>query len=296
MPETLLQVCGLAKAYGEVQAVVHADLEVHAGEIVCLVGPNGSGKTTLIECIEGLRTPDAGEITLFGGTAGGRRDRASLMGVQLQEEGLPSRIRVDEAVRLFAAIYGVSTPDDQLIDQLGLSELVRRPFETLSGGQKRRTALALAFIHDPRLAILDEPSSGLDPQGQREIVSIINERAAAGSGLLVTTHDMQVAAEISDTVVAIQAGRTIAAGTPDELLSRIPHAWCLSGPPVPDLPRAAAVTVVEDGRNRRIYGDQADLEVILEDLEAPQRARMTLRHVDLSDVAFNLDRQGQPRG
>lgn len=286
MAEALLSVSGLHKSYGSVAAVVDASLEVYAGEIVCLVGPNGSGKTTLIECIEGLRAPDAGRITLFGDRAGGRRQRAALMGVQLQEEGLPARIRVGEAVRLFAAIYGVDAPPDELITQLGLDELVRRPFEALSGGQKRRTALALAFINDPRLAILDEPSAGLDPQGQDEIVSIIKERAAAGAGLLVTTHDMQVAADISDRVVVIRSGRTLAAGTPDELLAGIPFEWCLAGPGLEDV--AGDAVIAHDGRNARIYGASEELERIIDGLPATRRARVTLRRTDLSDVAFHL--------
>ncbi|WP_300266535.1 ABC transporter ATP-binding protein [Microbacterium sp.] len=287
MAEALLSVDGLHKSYGSVAAVAGASLDVYAGEIVCLVGPNGSGKTTLIECIEGLRTPDAGRITLFGDRAGGRRERAALMGVQLQEEGLPARIRVGEAVRLFAAIYGVESPPDELITQLGLDELVRRPFETLSGGQKRRTALALAFINDPRLAILDEPSAGLDPQGQDEIVSIIKERAAGGAGLLVTTHDMQVAADISDRVVVIRSGRTLAAGTPDELLAGIPFEWCLAGPGLERVTEGAVIA--QDGRNTRIYGTSEELEHIIDSLPATRRARVTLRRTDLSDVAFHVE-------
>lgn len=288
MAEPLLSVEGLSKSYGQVRAVVDANLDVSAGEVVCLVGPNGSGKTTLIECIEGLRVPDAGRITLFGDHAGGRRDRASLIGVQLQEEGLPSRIRVGEAVRLFAAIYGVDAAQDDLIEQLGLRELVRRPFQTLSGGQKRRTALALAFINEPRLAILDEPSAGLDPEGQDEIVAIIKERAAAGSGLLVTTHDMQVAAEISDRVVVIRAGRTLAAGTPAELLTQIPFEWCLAGPSLDAVETRAGALAAHDGRSCRIYGEVSELERILAELPSSRRSRITLRRTDLSDVAFHM--------
>ena len=286
MSEALLSVSGLRKSYGSVKAVVDASLEVYEGEIVCLVGPNGSGKTTLIECIEGLRTPDTGRITLFGDRAGGRRERAALMGVQLQEEGLPARIRVGEAVRLYAAIYGVEAASDDLIAQLGLDELVRRPFEALSGGQKRRTALALAFINDPRLAILDEPSAGLDPEGQDEIVSIIKERAAAGAGLLVTTHDMQVAADISDRVVVIRSGRTLADGTPDELLAGIPFEWCLAGPGLGQI--ADDAMIAHDGQSARVYGTSEELERVIEGLPATKRARVTLRRTDLSDVAFHL--------
>lgn len=288
MAELLLSVTGLSKSYGDVRALVDANIEVRAGEIACLVGPNGSGKTTLIECIEGLRTPDAGTISLFGDHAGSRRDRAALIGVQLQEEGLPSRIRVGEAVRLFAAIYGVSAVQDDLIDQLGLRELVRRPFQTLSGGQKRRTALALAFINEPRLAILDEPTAGLDPEGQDEIVSIVKERAAGGAGLLVTTHDMQVAADISDRVVVIRAGRTLAAGTPPELLDLVPFEWCLAGPDLDRVEAGADMLVAHDGRTSRIYGDADELKRLLAELPSARRSRVTLRQTDLSDVAFHV--------
>ncbi len=289
MAELLLEVEGLRKYYGHVRAVENANLTVREGEIVCLVGPNGSGKTTLIECIEGLRTPDAGGITLLGGTAGDRRERAAHLGVQLQEEGLPARIRVAEAVRLFAGIYGVDAARGDLLESLGLTDLAQRPFEALSGGQKRRTALALAFIHDPRLAILDEPTSGLDPQGQDEIVAIIKERAARGTGLLVSTHDMHVAADISDRVVVIRAGRTLTHGAPADLLRRLPFAWCLVGPGLEDLDGARGSRFVVDGRNSRLYGDRADLESGLDALPAARRARLTLRRTDLSDVAFHIE-------
>lgn len=289
MDEPLLSVEGLQKSYGPVHAIKNAELSVRAGEVVCLVGPNGSGKTTLIECVEGLRTPDTGRITLFGGQAGERRERAALVGVQLQEEGFPARIKVGEAVRLFAAIYSVDAPHAELITQLGLDELVNRPFDRLSGGQKRRTALALAFINEPKLAILDEPSSGLDPQGQEEIVSIIRERAAAGTGLLVTTHDMQIATDISDQVVVIRTGRTIAQGTPADLLARLPFDWCLAGPGLETATTQNDVVVVPDGHNRRIYGPADQLTQLMTQLPTSRRARVTLRHTDLSDVAFHID-------
>lgn len=280
----LLSVDGLRKAYGSVRAVVDASFEVRAGEIVCLVGPNGSGKTTLIECVEGLRVPDAGRIDLFGRVGGSRRDRARMLGVQLQEEGLPGRIRVSEAVLLYAAIYGVASPDGDLIARLGLEEFSRRPFETLSGGQKRRTALALAFIHDPRLAILDEPSAGLDPEGQGEILRLLTDRASRGVGMLVTTHDMQVAAEIAHRVVVMSRGRTIAAGTPAGLLATLPHEWCLTGVDAASpLPMASAVS---GGRSSRIYGPVGELRAAYEALTSAQRARATLRRTDLSDIAF----------
>ncbi|WP_336248868.1 ABC transporter ATP-binding protein [Stomatohabitans albus] len=284
--ETVLAVSNLKKRYGLIEAVAEANITVHASEVVCLVGPNGSGKTTLIECIEGLRNADAGQITLFGRSSGSRRQRAHLIGVQLQEEGLPARIRVGEAVRLFAAIYGVQTPDDELIEQLGLTELVRRPFEMLSGGQKRRTALALAFIHDPRLAILDEPSSGLDPQGQREIISIIKQRANAGTGLLITTHNMQFAAEVADRVVTIRNGRTIANDTPDKLLASLPYTWCLSGPVDLKLPEGHPGYLLCEHNNYRLYGDRPELERILDTLNPTDQVRMNLRRVDLSDALF----------
>ncbi|MEX0153353.1 ABC transporter ATP-binding protein [Microbacterium sp. LMI1-1-1.1] len=251
---------------------------------MCLVGPNGSGKTTLIECVEGLRLPDAGRIELFGHTGGSRRERAKMLGVQLQEEGLPGRIRVAEAVLLYAAIYGVGTPDGDLIARLGLEEFSRRPFETLSGGQKRRTALALAFIHDPRLVILDEPSAGLDPEGHGEILRLLTDRASTGVGMLVTTHDMQVAAEVAHRVVVMSRGRTIAAGTPADLLAALPHEWCLTGiDAISSLPTASAVS---DGRSARIYGPVDELRAAYEALTSAQRVRATLRRTDLSDIAF----------
>ncbi len=280
----LLSVRGLCKAYGPVRAVVDASFEVRAGEIVCLVGPNGSGKTTLIECVEGLRAPDAGRIELLGDAGGSRRERARMLGVQLQEEGLPGRIRVAEAVILYAAIYGVVGADGDLIARLGLEEFSSRPFETLSGGQKRRTALALAFIHDPRLVILDEPSAGLDPEGQGEIIRLLVDRASTGVGMLVTTHDMHVAAEIAHRVVVMSRGRTMADGTPAELLAALPHEWCLTG--IDAASSSQTASAVRDGRSTRTYGPVDDLRAAYEALTPAQRARATLRRTDLSDIAF----------
>ena len=288
--DVVLDVSNLSKAYREVQAVRNVSLSVRRGEVVCLLGPNGSGKTTLIECVEGLRTPDRGSIEVLGEPMrpGDRRPRE--VGVQLQEEGLPARITVAEALRLYAAIYEVDRVPEGLLEQLGLVPLLKRRFEKLSGGQKRRTALALAFINSPRLAILDEPTSGLDPEGQRVVVDLLRDRSAAGTGILTTLHDMRVAAEVADRVVVLRSGVMLASGDPVELIENLPYDSCLA------LPDAASVEAVraldasllarrngEGGYN--VYGDREELTRVWEQLGRRRSGGSNLRSCDLSDLA-----------
>lgn len=289
----VLDVQNLSKAYREVQAVRDVSLWVERGEVVCLLGPNGSGKTTLIECVEGLRTPDQGSIEVLGAPmrAGGRRPRE--VGVQLQEEGLPARITVAEAIKLYAAIYEVDQVPDGLLDRLGLLDLMKRRFEKLSGGQKRRTALALAFINSPQLAILDEPTSGLDPQGQRVVVDLLRDRSAQGTGILTTLHDMRVAAEIADRVVVLRSGVMLASGRPAELIEALPYDSCLA---LPDNVAVAAVRDMdyslvarpngEGGYN--VYGSRTELTRVWEQL-GPRTGASNLRSCDLSDLAILVD-------
>lgn len=286
----VLEVRGLSKTYPEVRAVQDVSFSVAAGEVVCLLGPNGSGKTTLIECVEGLRTPDKGTIVMLGRPMrhGDRRPRE--VGVQLQEEGLPARITVKEALRLYAAIYEVRELPPNLLVQLGLGELMNRRFEKLSGGQKRRTALALAFINNPKLVILDEPTSGLDPQGQRVVVDLLKDRSLAGAGILATMHDMRVAAEVADQVVVLREGQRLAAGPPAELIAALPYDSCLS---LPDSVTADTVSTKyasvmvhanpDGGVN--LYGDREELTAVWQELGPHRYNGSNLRSCDLSDLA-----------
>jgi ABC-2 type transport system ATP-binding protein len=185
---------------------------VAAGEVVGLLGPNGAGKTTTLECIEGLRRPDDGDVHI----AGDRARRADVMGVQLQTGALPADMTVGESMRFFCAYHGVA-PRDDLLERFGLAEARRRRYGDLSVGNQRRLALALAIAHRPALVLLDEPTAGLDVASRAELHAIVRELAAQGTAVLLATHDMAEAEKIADRVCILLQGRVVAEGTPREI-------------------------------------------------------------------------------
>ncbi len=195
--------------------------DVQSGEIFGLIGPNGAGKTTTMECVEGLRAPDRGEISVLG--LHPVRDIYLLqerIGVQLQQAQLQKRIKVREAVALWASLYRNPADGNRLIEQLGLSDKRNAWFMTLSGGQKQRLFIALALINDPELVFLDELTTGLDPQARRAIWELVREIRHRGKTVLLTTHLMEEAERLCDRVAIIDHGRIIDVGTPAELVRR----------------------------------------------------------------------------
>jgi ABC-2 type transport system ATP-binding protein len=207
--------------YGRTVAVDDVSFEVQPGEIFGLIGPNGAGKTTTMECIEGVRRPDRGVISVLG--LDPARDAYRLqrqIGVQLQAAQLQKRIKVREAVAFWASLYPHSANGDQLIEQLGLSEKRNAWFMTLSGGQKQRLFIALALINDPQLVFLDELTTGLDPQARRAIWDLVRGIRQRGKTVLLTTHLMEEAERLCDRVAIIDHGRIVDVGTPAELVRR----------------------------------------------------------------------------
>jgi ABC-2 type transport system ATP-binding protein len=208
---------GLRKCYGEVVAVADVEFEVRVGELFGVLGPNGAGKTTTLECLEGLRTPDAGHLQVLGMDVGADPTAARrLLGVQLQVAGLPATMRVGEAMRFFCAYRGVSVRDD-LLERFGLLHKIDAAYGDLSGGQQRRLALALALAHDPEVLVLDEPTSGLDVPARAELHALLREVKAAGTTILLATHDMAEAESLCDRVMIVLRGRTVAVASPAEL-------------------------------------------------------------------------------
>ncbi len=196
-------------------------LDVQEGEIFGLLGPNGAGKTTTMECIEGLRTPDRGTISVLG--LDPWRDASALrqrIGVQHQEAQLQKRIKVWEAVDLWSTLHGQSVDADALLERLGLAAKRDAWFMTLSGGQKQRLFVALALVHDPEVVFLDELTTGLDPQARRAIWELVLGIQARGKTVLLTTHLMEEAERLCDRVAVVDHGRVIETGTPDELVAR----------------------------------------------------------------------------
>ena len=220
-PKNIVEVTGLRKRYGSTVAVDDVSFEVQDGEIFGLIGPNGAGKTTTMECVEGVRTPDSGRITVLG--LDPVRDVYALqqrVGVQLQEAQLQKRIKVREAVALWASLYKTKIDTDRLLGQLGLQEKRDAWFMTLSGGQKQRLFIALALINDPELVFLDELTTGLDPQARRAIWDLVRGIRARGKTIFLTTHLMEEAERLCDRVAIIDHGRIVDINSPAALIRR----------------------------------------------------------------------------
>jgi ABC-2 type transport system ATP-binding protein len=217
----VIRVSGLRKAYGRTIAVDDVSFDVQPGEIFGLIGPNGAGKTTTMECVGGLRAPDRGTIAVLD--LDPRRDIRALqqrVGVQLQQAHLQKRIKVWEAVDLWASLYPRTVDADALLARLGLQDKRNAWFMTLSGGQKQRLFIALALIHDPDVVLLDELTTGLDPQARRAIWDMVRGIRERGKTVLLTTHLMEEAEKLCDRVAIIERGRVVDAGTPAELVRR----------------------------------------------------------------------------
>jgi len=219
---SIIQVSGLRKTYGSTVAIDNVSFEVKNGEIFGLIGPNGAGKTTTMECVEGLRAPDHGTVSVVG--LDPRRDAHRLqerIGVQLQQAQLQKRIKVWEAVHLWASLYKRKTADgDRLVEQLGLVEKRNAWFMDLSGGQKQRLFIVLALINDPEVVFLDELTTGLDPQARRAIWELVRGIRDRGKTVFLTTHLMEEAERLCDRVAIIEHGRIIDMGAPEALVER----------------------------------------------------------------------------
>ena len=264
-PQTPLAVTvrGLRKAYGNRVVVDGLDLDVPAGEIVGLIGANGAGKTTTVECVQGLRRPDAGTLRVLGFDPVTQAARLRPhVGSQLQESGLPDRLRVAEAVSLFGTAHGADGAS--LLDQFGLGSRLRSAFATLSGGERQRLFLVLALLNKPRLVILDELTTGLDPAARRSVWAAVRQLHEGGTTVLLVTHEVDEAEALCDRVIVLRAGRVLDAGAPADLVSR--HAggavirFSLPDPPaglLDQIRRLDGVCSVErDGPRVTVRGDR----------------------------------------
>ncbi|GAB3797309.1 ABC transporter ATP-binding protein [Micromonospora zhanjiangensis] len=217
----VIEVTNLHKRYGDQVAVHDVSLAVERGEIFGILGPNGAGKTTTVECVAGLRTQDAGEVSVFG--LDPHRDAAELrqrVGVQLQESQLPDRLRVREALELYASFYRKPADWRRLVDDLGLAGKQDTAYKKLSGGQKQRLSIALALVGNPEIAILDELTTGLDPQARRDTWDLIERVRDSGVTVVLVTHFMEEAERLCDRLAIIDAGRVVALDSPAGLVSR----------------------------------------------------------------------------
>ena len=215
---SIIEVRELRKTYGEIAAVDGVSFSVEEGEIFGILGPNGAGKTTAVECMVGLRVPDSGAISVLG--LDPRTERSRLredVGVQLQESVLPPKIRVREALDLYRSFYRRSADPDRLLDLLGLSGKRDAYFKNLSGGQKQRLSIALALVGNPRVAVLDELTTGLDPQARRDTWELIEGVRGRGVTIILVTHFMDEAERLCDRVALVDRGRIVALDNPEGL-------------------------------------------------------------------------------
>jgi ABC-2 type transport system ATP-binding protein len=216
-----IEVEHLVKRYGDATVVDEVSFTVEKGEIFGILGPNGAGKTTIVETIEGLRRPDAGTINVLG--LDPRRDGAEVrqvLGAQLQESRLPDKLKVWEAMDLFASFYRYPAPWPELLERLGLADRRDARYKDLSGGQKQRLSAALALVGDPEIAVLDELTTGLDPQARRATWDLIEQIRDDGVTIVLVTHFMEEAERLSDRVAVIDRGRLVALDTPAALVTR----------------------------------------------------------------------------
>ena len=213
--QAAIEVEHLQKRYADTVAVHDVSFRVERGEIFGIVGPNGAGKTTTVECVEGLRSPDGGQISVLGLDPG--RDRAELrerLGVQLQSADLPDKLRVGEALRLYSSFYSQPADWGELLAVLGLTEKEKTTFAKLSGGQRQRLSIALALVGKPEVVVLDELTTGLDPQARRDTWALVEGVRARGATVVLVTHFMEEAERLCDRVAVLDAGRVVALDTP----------------------------------------------------------------------------------
>ena len=218
----VIEVRNLRKTYRNQVAVEDVSFSVEQGEIFGILGPNGAGKTTTVEIIEGLRQRDGGTVSVLG--LDPRRDAAELrtrIGVQLQQSELPDRLRVIEALELYASFYPNPADPEKLLADWNLRDKRRSYFKDLSGGQQQRLFIALGLIGNPDIAVLDELTAGLDPQSRRDTWQLIENLRDSGVTILLVTHFMEEAERLCDRLAIFDAGRVVALGTPDEIVARL---------------------------------------------------------------------------
>jgi ABC-2 type transport system ATP-binding protein len=243
MSNPVVEVHNLRKTYGQKVAVADVSFSVAPGEIFGILGPNGSGKTTAVECIAGLRDADGGHIRVLGIDPQTHPELIrEHVGVQFQEAGLHDKITVHEALTLFASFYDSPADVDDLVTVLGLQDKRDAQFRSLSGGQKQRVSIALALVGNPKVAILDELSTGLDPQARRTTWEVVRRERDAGATVLLVTHFMEEAERLCDRLIIIDHGLILVEGSPQDLINSVGGAQSLEDVFVAITPKPAAAS------------------------------------------------------
>ena len=295
---TVIEVKNLQKTYRDINAVDDISFEVNEGEIFGMVGPNGAGKTTTIECIEGLRRTDGGNVKLHGMDPYiNRQAVARKIGIQLQESALPPRLRVGEALELFSSFYERRANVEELLTRLGLTEKRTAAYSKLSGGQKQRLFIALALVNQPEMVFFDELTTGLDPQARRSMWDLVRQVRDNGCTVFLTTHFMEEAERLCDRVLIIDHGKIVALDTPESLIRSLGVEKRLvftlpenqAVPPLADLPQVQRIE--RSGERFVVYGQgERFTSAVIDALEDAQVHFLDLRteQPNLEDVFLAL--------
>ncbi|WP_405661370.1 ABC transporter ATP-binding protein [Streptomyces sp. RK9] len=291
MSPPLIEVRDLRKVYGGRAVVDGVSFAVEQGEIFGVLGPNGAGKTTTVECVEGLRVPDAGAVRVAGLDPVADHERVTrILGAQLQESELQPKLTVREALELYAAFYARPADWRPLAERLGLTDKLNTRFAKLSGGQKQRLFIALALIGSPRVVVLDELTTGLDPRARRDTWQLIEEVRDSGVTVLLVTHFMEEAQRLCDRIAVIDRGRVAALDTPAGLIGRSAGSTVISFTPsmplapadLAALPRLSSATEKE-GR-LTLNGTDATVDALLTLLA---RHRITAHQLRVTDATLD---------
>jgi len=268
MTETAIDVRGLRKSYGTVEAVRGVDIAIATGEVFALLGPNGAGKTTIVEILEGHRQPDAGTVSVLNFDPA-RRERAmkQRIGIVLQSTSIEQFLTVAEVIEMYRGYYPKPRPLDEIIDVVGLTEKRDERVKKLSGGQQRRLDVAIGLAGDPELLFLDEPTTGFDPGARRRMWDAVKNLVSLGKTIFLTTHYMEEAQELANRVAVITAGRIVAEGPPGTLAGRETSQTVVRfrlAEPVPALPRSLKKAMTS--KNGRVEIEAADPVKVLHEL------------------------------
>jgi ABC-2 type transport system ATP-binding protein len=294
----IIEMENVSKAYGTLVALREVDMRIETGGVVGLLGPNGAGKTTLVEILEGLRQPSSGRVSVLGlDPTRGPRALKERIGAQLQSTALPQDLTPLETLRLFAAFYEKSLPPREVLRKVGLEGEAQRRNYTLSGGQARRLAIALALVNDPELIILDEPTSGLDPVARREVHGQIAQFKTSGRTVLLSTHYIDEAETLCDRVVILSTGTIVAQGTPFDLVAAARGTsilWVAVEGELDPGPLLRAGAVPKGRKNDYLCFETSNPAAVIQALgEALQHQRLTLgdlrmKRPNLEDVYLDL--------
>ena len=286
----LVHLDGVSRRYGDVVALDDVNLTIDSGRIVGLLGPNGAGKTTLLSLIQGLRRPTSGTVKLLGGSPSDYRTRTGL-GSTPQETALPATLRVGEVIDYVGAHFENPVPQASLAEEFGLSELLRRQTGALSGGQKRRLSVALAFVGRPKLVLLDEPTTGLDVDGRRTLWEAVRRQHQAGATVVLTSHYLEEIEALAERVIVIDHGRVLVDDDLKAVVGQVGLRMLRLSTPVPDavtaLPEVVETRPEEDGSHTFFVTDADKAVVALVNSGIPFSG-LTVRGATLEEAFLTL--------